>query len=201
MRRMRKSIIAAVDERLLVGADGKMPWDLPADMKLFRKLTMGKPVVMGRRTFESLGRPLKGRTNIVLSTRANFTAPGCIVVRDLDEAYAAAEREGAEECMIIGGANVYAQAIWHADRLYLSQIHKAFNEHLKRDVVFFPPHGWWESRGAKIVEIVKHEVGIDSPYPWTFAVLDFDKTPSDVPARAISQPAAVGSDRLSLTPA
>lgn len=176
---MRRSIIAAVDENWLVGAEGRMPWNLPADMRMFRELTMGKPVIMGRLTFESLGRPLKGRTNIVLSTRRNFELPGAIVVGTLDAAYAAAAEVGAEECMVIGGANVYKQALWHADRLYLSFIHHSFDVALKRDRVYFPFSSWWTYRNVQHVSRREFGIGPDSPYPWTFCAMDlsdFDGT-------------------------
>lgn len=178
---MRRSVIAAVDQEWLLGADGRMPWHLPADMKLFRELTMGKPVIMGRKTFESLGRPLEGRDNIVLTTRADFAADGVTAVRDLAEAYAVAERLGAEECMVIGGATVYGQALPTADRLYLSFIHETFDVRAKRDRVYFPREPWWSGRRADVVRVIRHGIGPESPYAWTFSVTDF--VPPESPGR------------------
>ncbi len=183
---MRKSVIAAVDQEWLVGADGNMPWHLPADMKLFRCLTMGKPIIMGRKTFESLGRPLKGRDNIVMTTRPDFTADGVKVVHSLAAAFAAAEELKAEECMVIGGANVYEQALWEADRLYLSYIHHTFDVRLKRDRVYFPRAAWWKHRRADIVRTIRHEIGPESPYVWTFSVSDI--VSEDAPRRPSREP-------------
>ena len=130
---MSISIIVALDERGLIGAGGCLPWRLREDLRRFRRLTMGKPVVMGRRTFESIGRPLDGRTNIVLTRRAGYEAPGCRVVASLDAALDAGR--GAEELMVIGGAAVYALALPRAQRLYLTRIRGRFEGD-----VYFPPY-------------------------------------------------------------
>ena len=103
------SIVAALDEKGLIGSGGRLPWRLRGDLRRFRRLTMGKPVLMGRRTFESIGRPLDGRTNIVLSRQPGYEAPGCRTAASFDAALAAVR--GAEEVMVIGGAGVYAQAL------------------------------------------------------------------------------------------
>ncbi len=111
----------------VIGRDGGLPWHLPADLRHFKRLTVGKPVVMGRRTFESIGRPLPGRHNIVL-TRGGWRAEGVTVVATLAEAVAAAGlQQGArpDEIMIIGGAAVYAEALPSARRVYLTEVHAA----------------------------------------------------------------------------
>jgi len=113
------SLIAAMDRNRLIGADNGMPWHLPADFKHFKAVTMGKPVIMGRKTFESIGRPLPGRKNIVVSA-SGFTADGITVVDSIDKALSAAG--DAEEVMVIGGASFYAQMIDRADRLYLTHV-------------------------------------------------------------------------------
>ena len=111
-------------------------------MKHFRKLTLGKPVVMGRRTFESIGKPLAKRTNIVLTRDPHFSAGGCIVARSVDEALR--EADGCEEVMIIGGYSVYEQFLNLAERFYLTQIHKCF----EGDVYFpaFELNDWREAK-------------------------------------------------------
>ncbi len=104
----------------VIGRDGGLPWHLPADLKRFRVITMGKPIVMGRRTHESIGRALPGRRNIVLSRAAGYRAPDCEVFNSLNAALAAMGDEA--EVMIVGGAALYAEALPHADYLYLTEV-------------------------------------------------------------------------------
>lgn len=118
------SLIAAMGRNRVIGRDGGLPWRLPADLRHFRALTLGKPVIMGRRTCESLGRPLPGRTNAVVTRRFGYRAPGFQVYPSLEEAFAAFG--AAPEVMVIGGATVYGQALAYADRIYLTLIHHDF---------------------------------------------------------------------------
>ena len=113
------SLIAAMDKNRLIGRENGLPWHLPADFKHFKEVTMAKPVIMGRKTFESIGKPLPGRENIVIS-RSGFDAEGIVVVDTIDKALQAAN--GAEEAMVIGGASFYEQMIDRADRLYLTHV-------------------------------------------------------------------------------
>lgn len=125
---MQKPLIAliwAMDENRLIGRDNGLPWQLPADMAWFRRQTVGKPVLMGRKTYESIGRPLPGRLNLVLSRRP-MAIEGCTVVHTLDEALAAAAATGAAELMVMGGAEVYAMALPHAGRLYVTEVESSF---------------------------------------------------------------------------
>ena len=117
---MLKSLIVAVARNGAIGKDNAMPWHLPADLAHFRRTTLGRPVIMGRRTWESLGRALPGRRNIVVSRRPAYRAPGAEVVASLAEAWQAAE--GADEAFVIGGAQLYAEALAEADRIYLTEI-------------------------------------------------------------------------------
>ncbi len=123
----RLAIIVAVAENGVIGKDNTMPWKLSEDMQHFKRITMGKPVVMGRKTYESIGTPLPGRANIVISRNPQFHAAGVEVVRSVDEALVVAgeiaERDGAEEVMVIGGAEIYAAAIPVADTLYITEVH------------------------------------------------------------------------------
>ena len=118
------AIVAAMDRNRLIGDGDRLPWRLPADMRRFRALTMGKPIIMGRRTHESIGAVLPGRRNIVLSRDPAFRAPGCDVYPDLDAALA--DCDDADEPMIIGGAQVYAEALPRTRRMYLTLLHGAF---------------------------------------------------------------------------
>jgi len=113
------SLIAAMDKHRLIGANNGMPWHLPADFKHFKEVTMGKPVIMGRKTFESIGRPLPGRKNIVIS-RSGFKADGILSADSIDMAL---QLSGdVDEVMIIGGANIYQQMIEKADRMHLTYV-------------------------------------------------------------------------------
>jgi len=119
-------LVAAVAENGVIGRDNAMPWRLKSDMQRFRARTWGKPVVMGRKTFASIGRPLPGRTNIVVSRDSNFCAPGVVVAPDVARALAAARgdalRRGAEAVVVLGGAEVYAQTLPLAARLDITLV-------------------------------------------------------------------------------
>lgn len=138
----RLSLIVAAAANGVIGRDNKLPWHLPNDLKYFKAVTMGKPVVMGRKTFESIGKPLPGRPNIVVTRDPAWTAPGVTVAHGLDEAIRAAEGFGAEEVMIIGGAQIFAESFGKADRLYLTEVHAA----VEGDVVLtgYDPADWRE---------------------------------------------------------
>lgn len=119
--------VVAVAENGVIGRDGGLPWRLSSDLKRFRQLTMGKPVVMGRKTYDSIGKPLDGRENIVVTSDATFGAPGVTVARSSEEALrlaaAAARRLDVSEIMVIGGAQLYAALLGAAGRIYLTQVH------------------------------------------------------------------------------
>jgi dihydrofolate reductase len=121
-------LVAAVAENGVIGRGNALPWRLKSDMQHFRALTMGKPVVMGRKTYLSIGKPLKGRTTIVISRDRNFTAPGIVVAPSLDAALAAARgdalRRNADTIIVAGGADIYAQAMPLATRLAVTHVHK-----------------------------------------------------------------------------
>lgn len=121
------SLIVAVSENGVIGRAGGLPWRLSSDLKTFRKLTMGKPIIMGRKTFQSIGRPLDGRENIVVTRDPAFDAAGvstCETVADaLTLARILAKTSGADEIMVIGGAEVYEAAFPVADRIYLTRVH------------------------------------------------------------------------------
>ena len=122
------TIIAALSENRVIGRNNDLPWDLPEDRKRFRTLTMGHPVIMGRRTFASLPRPLDGRTVIVLSRNSEFSSTSCTVSRNLQEALdVASGGPGGEECFIAGGGELYRQALQCARRLYLTLIHRTIS--------------------------------------------------------------------------
>jgi dihydrofolate reductase len=118
------SIVCALAQNRVIGRDNQLPWRLPRDLAHFKNLTLGHPVIMGRKTFESIGRPLPQRTNIVVTTQADWMAAGVTVVNSLGQALAAAEKaaQASEEIMLIGGAALYEQALPLAHRLYLTEV-------------------------------------------------------------------------------
>ena len=120
------SLIWAMDENRLIGNNNELPWHLPADLAFFKRTTMGKPIIMGRKTFDSIGRPLPGRQNIIITRDKTFTSLGCDIANSIDQAMSLVADE-AEEAMLIGGASLYLQTLEQADVLYLTQIHHAFS--------------------------------------------------------------------------
>ncbi len=124
---IKLSVIVAVADNGVVGRNNALPWYLPADLQHFKRTTLGKPVVMGRKTYQSIGRPLPGRTNIVITRNRNFTAEGINVVCSLEAALELAREiasgDGPGELMVIGGAAIYAVAIPLADKLYITEVH------------------------------------------------------------------------------
>jgi dihydrofolate reductase len=125
------SLIAAMAENRVIGNKNAIPWKIPSDQKRFRELTMGHPLIFGRKTFEIIGRPLPGRKNIVLTRRRDYQAEGAVVARSLEEAFAACE--GEEEIFICGGGTVFHETISIAHRIYLTVIHRSY-----RGDTFFP---------------------------------------------------------------
>ena len=154
------SLIWAMDENRLIGRDNQLPWRLSADLQWFRKQTMGKPVLMGRKTYESIGKPLPGRQNIII-TRQDIVIEGCTVVHSLKEARASAT--DAEEIMVIGGAEIYTRLLAEADRLYITQIHDTF----EGDTWFpeFDLSGWQE------IHCEAHQPDEKNLYAYSFKIL------------------------------
>ena len=140
-------MIAALGKNNVIGVDNKLPWKLSADLKRFKAITSGKPVIMGRKTFESIGRPLPNRTNIIITRDKNYRADGCVIVNSAEEALNAAKEN--EEVMIIGGAQIYAEFLPKSNKMYLTVIEKEF----EGDAYFpeYNDHEW------KIIHKEDHE--------------------------------------------
>jgi len=143
------SIIAAMAENRVIGRGNEMPWEVPSELKRFKETTMGHPVIMGRKTFESIGHPLPGRKNVIITSQQDYSAAGSIIVPDLQAALAACE--GADEVFICGGDTVYREAMSLADRIYLTIIEEEFDGDS-----FFPeiPEDFVEVRRTRIEEDV-----------------------------------------------
>ncbi len=165
---MRLSLIVAMAENRVIGNAGGIPWRLAGDLKHFKSITMGKPLIMGRKTFESIGRPLPGRTNIVITRNSSYQKEGIHVVegleRALDAAKVAAMTEKADEIMVIGGSRIYEMFLPTADRLYMTEVHKE----VYGDVYFpnFDRAAWKETSRQ-----YHHAEEPDTP-PYSFVVFD-----------------------------
>ena len=165
---MRLAIIVAQAENRVIGINNKLPWHLPEDLRYFKQVTMSKPIIMGRKTYESIGRPLPGRTNIVISRQAGYAPVGVKVVPSLESAIELAENicviDGAEEAMVIGGAQIYEQALLRANRLYLTQVHSSVEGDAWFPVIAMEQ---WQEVGRE--DFTAKE---PNPYDYSFIVLD-----------------------------
>ncbi len=124
---MLKSMVMAMDLNRLIGKDGGLPWHISADLKYFKRITMGKPVIMGRKTYDSIGKPLPGRPNIVITRSNEWSAEGVQIAKSLAHSFELAAEHSAEEVMIIGGASICQEAMPLTDRLYLTVIDHEFD--------------------------------------------------------------------------
>lgn len=152
------SLIVAMDENNLIGRANDLPWRLPADLAYFKSTTMGKPIIMGRNTHESIGNPLPGRNNIVITRQTDYQAPGCTVVAGLKQARIAAG--AVDEVLVIGGAQVYRQALPEAERLYVTRVHAR----LEGDA-WFPDVDWtqWRKLSSE-----RHDSDERNAFPYSF---------------------------------
>ena len=158
------SFIVAASENNVIGKDNKLPWCLPTDMRYFKNVTWGMPVIMGRKSFESLGKALKGRTNIVVSRNKDWKAPDVQVVQTIDQAITRATQTDAKEIFIIGGAEIFRSALPSTDRIYLTLVHGNFDGD-----AFFPEleRGEW-----KLISNRDCEIDDKNPYALSFQVLE-----------------------------
>ncbi len=156
------SIIVAMDKKGVIGHEGDLPWHLSADLKHFKAVTMGKPLIMGRKTHESIGRPLPGRKNIIMTRSPGFIAEGCTVVLSLDDAFQAAG--DVEEVMIMGGSAIYDQSLTRTDRLYLTEVHTDVSGD-----VYFP-----EFNKSEWVELERENHSADemNNFDYSFVILE-----------------------------
>lgn len=162
-QRPKISAIVAMSENHVIGDNNQLPWHLPADLKHFKAITSGHPILMGRKTYESIGRPLPNRTNIIITRNHSFQAPGCIVIKSIDEAVERAAATGSDEIFIIGGAEVYKQLMPHIERIYLTIVHEIFEGD-----AFFPELD--QSQWVQ-TERVTHEADADNDYAYSFILL------------------------------
>ena len=154
---MKLSLIVAMSENRVIGKDGKLPWHLSDDLKRFKRLTMGHPIIMGRKTHESIGRVLGGRDNIILTRSADYEVAGAHVCASVEEALDVC---GERDAFVIGGESIYRLFLDRADRIYMTRVHQAFEGD-----AFFP--SWDETRFKEIERDV-----VNDSLPHTFLVLE-----------------------------
>ena len=161
------STIVAVAKNNVIGKDNDIPWYLPADLKYFKKITTGHHIVMGRKCYESIGRPLPKRTNVVVTRNPFFIASGCLITHNVAEAVQLAEANGEEEVFIIGGGQIYEIALPHVDRIYLTEV----DVEVEGDI-FFPtidPNNW------NLIKETKNKSDEKNEYDYTFKILERKK--------------------------
>jgi dihydrofolate reductase len=159
---MRLSIIVAMSKNGVIGREGKLPWHISEDLRRFKRTTMGHPIIMGRKTYESIGRPLPGRRSIVITREADWKADGVTTATSFDDALLACQ--DADEAFVIGGAQIYDLAIPQADRLYVTRIAAEVEGDVR-----WPPIDWSDWR---LVEQEPREPDDNNPYPYRFEIYD-----------------------------
>ncbi|MEA5140064.1 dihydrofolate reductase [Arcicella rigui] len=161
---MKLSIIVAVAENGVIGHNNQLIWHLPEDLKMFKRLTSGHPIIMGRKTFESIGKPLPNRTSIIITKNPEFQIEGCITVHSLEEAIETANEIEENEAFIIGGAEIYRLALPFADTIYLTEVHHTFEGD-----TFFPAidKELWEE-----VNRTDHDIDEKHLYKYSFVELE-----------------------------
>lgn len=166
---MHIALIWAMARNGVIGRDNKLPWYLPEDLKYFKRVTTGKPVIMGRKTYDSIGRPLPNRTNIVVTRDASLQLPGVKVVTSLDDALDLARAESVisdvEEVIVMGGAEIYAQALPLADRLYVTLVHAEVDG----DAVF-PPIDL-----DAYQELAREDFTAEGPNPYDYSFVVYER--------------------------
>jgi dihydrofolate reductase len=166
---MNIALIAAMATNRVIGRNNNLPWHLPNDLKYFKQATMGKPIMMGRKTFESIGRPLPGRTNIVITRDQAYSAEGIRVVHSIEEALVLAESiallDGAEELMVIGGEQLYQAVLPRAQRLYLTHVHAEVEGDAWFPVIDFDQ---WQELG-------REDFSADGPNPYDYSFVVYSR--------------------------
>ena len=160
---MKLSLIVAMASNRAIGLNNQIPWHLSADLKKFKQITMGSPILMGRKTYESIGRPLPGRTNIIISRNSSYKQDGCLVYDDIDKAIASCQQYN--EIFVIGGATFYQAMLPKADIIYLTQIHKEF----KGDT-FFPFFNEQEWK-----EVSREDINNDQAVDFTYSFVKLER--------------------------
>jgi len=158
------SAIVAISANNVIGKDNELPWYLPADLKYFKKTTLGHPVIMGRKSYESIGRPLPKRTNIVLTRDPYFISSGILIAHSLSEATSLAEELESDEVFIIGGATIYEGSLPFLDRMYITEVHEEFEGD-----TFFPE---WNREEWKLILEEHHQSDEKNKFNYSFKIYE-----------------------------
>jgi dihydrofolate reductase len=167
---MTLSIIVAVANNNVMGRDNTLPWHMPSDLKRFKQLTMGHHILMGRKTFDEIKKPLPGRTNVVITRNVDFNPEGVAIARSVEEAISKAEASGDSEIFIIGGADIIRQILHLADRMYLTRVHTE-----PAGDTFFPDFD--DVNEWKLVDVEHYEADEKNPHPYSFLTYERGSTP------------------------
>lgn len=159
------AFVVAMDENGVIGKNNQLPWHMPRDLQYFKKVTMGKPIVMGRKTYESIGRPLPGRENIVLTTNKNLSLPGCNVFHSKEDLMRYLEAKNDEEICVIGGSEIFRMFLDEVDKLYITVIRHRFEGD-----TYFPDIDW-----SKYREISREFVEKDEKNPYDQEYIVFER--------------------------
>ncbi len=160
---MKISLIVAMASNRAIGLNNQIPWHLSADLKKFKKITMGAPILMGRKTYESIGRPLPGRSNIIISRNPEYRQAGCLVFNDIEQALESCRDRA--EVFVIGGSDFYRSMLAVADTLYLTQIHREFPGD-----TFFP-----ELDASQWIEVEREDIQDDPDVAFSYSFLKLEK--------------------------
>ncbi len=158
---METALILAVSENNVIGKDNKLIWNISDDLKWFKSHTYGYPIIMGRRCFESIGKPLPGRTNIIITRNKDYEADGCIIKHSIEGALAVAQKNTSEKIFIVGGEQLYKLFIKLVDKIYLTRVHNEFDG----DVFFEMPITGWK-------EVWREEHLDEKPYSYSFIIYE-----------------------------
>ena len=164
------SLIAAVADNNVIGRDNRLPWHLPADLKFFKNTTTGHHVLMGRKTFDEIKKPLPGRINVIITRQADFSPDGVAIARSIDEAIGKAEAAGDPEIFIIGGAEIFRQVLHRADRMYITRVHTE-----AEGDTFFPEFD--DVNEWKLVDAEHYEADERNAYPYSFLTYERQAAP------------------------
>lgn len=160
MKNPKIAVVVAMDRKRGIGKDNKLPWNIPEDLKHFRALTSGHPIIMGRKTFESIGRPLPNRTNIVITRDSTYKHEGCTIIHSIEEAIEYAKKKDNEVIFIIGGGQIFSRSLALADTLYLTIVDGDFETD-----TFFPAY-------PEFTKVVSEKKSKDTVYNYTFIELE-----------------------------
>lgn len=158
---MTVSLIFAVAKNGVIGKDNQLIWHLPEDLKFFKRVTLGHHIVMGRKTFDSIGKPLPKRTNVIITRNSDYRQEECVVVNSVKEAIDYARNNNETECFIIGGAEIFKVALPLADKIYLTEVHENF----EGDISFQINKDEWK-------EVSRNDFGVDEKHNYCFSILE-----------------------------